>query len=263
MGKLTFAVVIGLFSITLAFLNGVVRADPVVYEIMHYGNVGAIAWFQVVAPVDIKIGESFSVDIKFTFNEEIEASSFFIWIHGAGISWQETIASGEVGVGPKRISGTISRNVAVTATIMEAVWCDITLGFRQVRFIGTPQENFYFGSSSFGICMTRTKTYAELESEYNGLSYNYTTLKNDYDNYRNYHKYSNSEYNTLNSTYNQYVQTHKYSDSEYDNLRSNFDAQNRELGIIKTLNYVMIAIAVVFVVLIIYLARKPKMKVVR
>jgi len=259
MNKLRYVVTLGLFLLMLICISTKGATAYTVYKITHYGNVGAIVFFQVVAPVDAKIGESFSVDIKFTINEEIEASSFFIWIHGAGISWEEKIASMEVGVGPKNVSGIISRNVVVTATIMEAVWCDITLGFRQVQYIGTPQENFYFGSSSFGICMPRSETYAELQTENSELSYNYTSLKNEYDTYRNAHSHSDSDYSALNSTYDQYKQGHSYSNNDYANLQSNYDNLNGELGIARTINYVLIAVAAVFGMSTVYFAlRKPK-----
>lgn len=114
--------------------------------------------------------------------------------------------------------------------------------------------------SNLGLDSTaiREKTYWELQSENYDLQNNYTNLEWEYKDYKNAHGYSNSEYNALNSTYNQYIGSHSYSNTEYSNLQSTL---NRELSLYKNLNYIMIAIAVVFIASTIYFARKkPKVK---
>lgn len=237
------SLIIVLLPLMLASLHfGLARAT--VYEIIHHGNVGATVFYQVVAPVDVKIGESFSVQIDFTANEEIRAYDFNIWIHGAGVDWSDDPAPNQWDIISE---GGISRTVTVTATERGAVWCDIVLGF--YVYYGLPQENFYFASTGFGICMPRFKTYDELQFDYNDLEDEYDYLEHEYESL-------NTNYQSLQTDYNQYTETHSHSDSEYNSLQSSHNTLNGELNIAKTLNYVMVATTVVFIASTIYFARR-------
>jgi hypothetical protein len=193
------------------------------YETTHYGNCGRKVSYQVEAPIDVKIGESFSIDITFDVKEEIRAYTFLIFISGAGASWTNYIADD----GDVVSAGTIVRNAGVTPTEIGTVWVEIILGFYD------SSDHFHFGSSSFGINMPRFKTYNELQSENSEWSYNYTSLEQSYDNYKQTHSYSDSEYNSLNSS----------------------------SAFIRNLMLIFLTTAIVFVVSTIYFAtRKPKVQ---
>lgn len=144
------------------------------YKATHHGNCGRKVYYQVIAPIDVKIGESFSIDITFDVEEEIRAYTFLIFISGAGASWTNYIADD----GDVVSAGTIVRNADVTPTEIGTVWVEIILGFYD------SSDHFHFGSSSFGINMPRIKTYNELQSENSEWSYNYTSLEQSYDNYK-------------------------------------------------------------------------------
>lgn len=203
--------------IALVFILGaqmIAKTESKTYKITHYGNCGARVYYQVVAPIDVEIGESFSIDITFDVKEEIRAYTFYFAVLGAGTSWTDYIADdGEV-----VSAGTIVRTATVTPNEMGAVWVEIHLGF----YDGS--DNFYFGSSGFGINMPRFKTYNELQSENSELSYNYTSLKQSHDNYEQSHSYSNSEYNSLNSSYNSLESSYNSLQNDYEDLESKYQA---------------------------------------
>lgn len=246
MNKLALLMAIGLFSVMLASLNvRPVKTDPTIYEIMHYGNLGAVVYYQVVAPIDVKIGESFSVDINFNVNDEIRVPvNFDVWIHGAGTDWFENIA-GDGDVVP---AGTITRNPTVKATQMGAVWCDITLGFYDSG------DSWYFGSSSFGICMPRSKTYDELQSDYSELELAYNGLEDDYESLNSTYESLETDYNLLQVDYDDFL-------ASYDTLSSRHTSIEAELSHARNLMYIFLVTTLAFIATTIYFARrKPKVK---
>jgi len=235
----------GVFLIGSQF---VYKADSTTYKITHYGNCGAIVFYQVVAPIDIKILESFSVDITFNVNENIRASTFYIWINGAGTSWENEIADD----GELVPAGTIVKTATLAPTKMEAVWVEIHLGFYDSG------DDFYFGSSGFGIGMAKYETYNELQSENSELSYDLTTLNQSYNSYRQAHSHSDSEYASLNSTYNSMKSSHNSLQEDYDRLKSQTAG---DLPTTRNLMYVLLMTTLGFGVAAVYFAfRKPKVK---
>jgi hypothetical protein len=236
--SLILAVMISMF-LTIAVVD---KVSPVVYKTMHYGNLGAVVYYHVIAPVDVKIGEDFSVDINFSIQEDILAYTFYIWIHGAGTSWEETIAdNGEV-----VSAGTILRTATIKATEMGAVWCSINLGFYDSG------DNWYSGSSSFGICMPRDKTYNELQSDYSQLKTTYDNLDVTYESLQNDYDSLQADYDSLDSNYNDLQTNHNSLESSYDSLSS-------EISYIRNLMYVFLATTIVFIVATLYFAvRKPR-----
>lgn len=146
-------------------------------------------------------------------------------------------------------------NRTITVAVPEEAWWYVSFVLDVSTYSGDMEEHT---SSNLGLYSTlvTTKTREDLWSEIYDLEYNYTSLENEYKDYKDTHNYSNSEYNNLNSTYNQYVEGHSHSDTEYSNLESKYNSVNGELDISKNLNYIITAIAVVFLVTSIYFARR-------
>ena len=100
--------------------------------------------------------------------------------------------------------------------------------------------------------------YIDVQSDYFNMLTNYNTLNGEhshlvdaYETYQSAHSYSNTEYVTLDSSYTQYVENHIYANTEYAALQNQYA---QDLGTAQMLNYVMMAIILVFVASTIYLA---------
>jgi hypothetical protein len=126
------------------------------------------------------------------------------------------------------------------------------------------------------------REYDSLQKEYNDYkathshsNSEYDSLRNEYDSYKATHSHTDSEYNnaiserdywkneyqSLNSTYNEYKATHSHTNNEYEELASKYNSSSSELGTTRTLNYIFIIIAVVFIATTVYsIIRRPKVK---
>lgn len=109
--------------------------------------------------------------------------------------------------------------------------------------------------------------YDDLESDYGSLNTTYTSLLGNHTQLQTDYDYLLSQYNDLESSYGELETTYSSLNStydslktDYDNLKSTYKTNAEELGIARTLNYVLMISIIVLVASTVYLALKKKLK---
>ena len=171
--KCIFPVLMGLLIFSTLMVN---KAESAELQTANEGNLDYLSYV-VKAPKQVKIGETFSVIFEVHGLVDLDLDFVKLELYGSPIGWGEQ-AWRDSWEDMNLIEGsTYTKTATFEATKEGEVYGSITALFNPVLF---PTDR-YTGHSSFYVTQIHTKTYEELENQYNSLNQSYNTLQNNYD----------------------------------------------------------------------------------